>query len=147
MPATLNGKDLHFFPVSTAPQRRFHAKSASELGLIDLRLGGHTIALREVVSRRARRNHCAAFQEYAEQVDLTAIERNDGILSCPCEIILLLAENSIDQFIDFSLEQKTWLARYAQMDTDYIASSDLFLEKPELLKALLVPKARKRNIS
>ena len=62
-----------------------------------------------------------------------------------CEIVLLLAAGTIDEFIDFSLEQKTRLARYTQLDTDEISASDLSLEKPELLKALLVPKAHKRK--
>ena len=60
----------------------------------------------------------------------------------PCQIILLLAADTIDQFIDFSLEQKTRLARYAQLDTGEVAADDLALEKPELLKALLAPSAK-----
>jgi len=58
----------------------------------------------------------------------------------PCEIILLLAEDTIDSFIDFSLEQKHRLARYTQRDAASVAVEDLALEKPELLRALLVGK-------
>ena len=57
----------------------------------------------------------------------------------PCEIVLLLAENTIDEFIDFSLAQKHRLARYAQGDTDAIELEDLMLQKPDILRALLGP--------
>ena len=60
----------------------------------------------------------------------------------PCEILLLIARNTVDEFIDFSLEQKHRLARFAQSDTDIITSEDLALEKPEVLRALLVPGER-----
>jgi SWI/SNF-related matrix-associated actin-dependent regulator 1 of chromatin subfamily A len=59
----------------------------------------------------------------------------------PCEIVLLMAENSIDEFVDFSLSQKHRLARYAQGDSDEIASADLALQKPGLLRALIEPVA------
>jgi len=55
----------------------------------------------------------------------------------PCEIILLIARNTVDEFIDFSLEQKHRLARYAQSDTNTITAQDLALEKPDVLRALL----------
>jgi len=54
----------------------------------------------------------------------------------PCEIVLLIAKNTIDEFIDFSLEQKHRLARFAQSDTDRISAEDLALEKPDILRAL-----------
>jgi SNF2 family DNA or RNA helicase len=57
----------------------------------------------------------------------------------PCEIVLLIAKNTIDEFIDFSLAQKHRLARYAQGDTAEIASEDLILQKPDLVRALLGP--------
>ena len=57
----------------------------------------------------------------------------------PCEIVLLIAENTIDEFIDFSLAQKHRLARYTQGDTDTIATADLALRKPDILRALLSP--------
>jgi SNF2 family DNA or RNA helicase len=57
----------------------------------------------------------------------------------PCEIVLLIARNTIDEFIDFSLEQKHRLARFAQSDTDKITPDDLALEKPNVLRALLAP--------
>jgi SNF2 family DNA or RNA helicase len=62
----------------------------------------------------------------------------------PCKIILLLAEDTIDSFIDFSLEQKHRLAQYTQRDTSTVAIEDLALEKPELLRALLVGKSSKK---
>jgi SNF2 family DNA or RNA helicase len=55
----------------------------------------------------------------------------------PCEIVLLIAENTVDEFIDFSLEQKHRLARFAQKDVDSIRAEDLALEKPDVLRALL----------
>jgi SNF2 family DNA or RNA helicase len=58
----------------------------------------------------------------------------------PCEIVLLVAEDTIDQFIDFSLNQKQRLARYTQSDTADISSEDLALQKPELLRALIGPR-------
>jgi SNF2 family DNA or RNA helicase len=57
----------------------------------------------------------------------------------PCEIILLLANATIDGFIDYSLEQKHRLAKFAQNDTDVIAPADLALSKPDILRALLSP--------
>lgn len=59
----------------------------------------------------------------------------------PCEIVLLIARNTIDEFIDFSLEQKHRLARFAQNDTDVVTAEDLALEKPDILRALLAPGA------
>jgi len=54
-----------------------------------------------------------------------------------CEIVLLIASNTVDEFIDFSLEQKHRLARYAQSDSEQIDENDLQLRKPELLRALI----------
>ena len=59
----------------------------------------------------------------------------------PCEIVLLIAKDTVDEFIDFSLEQKHRLARFAQNDTDVIAAEDLALQKPDVLRALLAPAA------
>jgi SWI/SNF-related matrix-associated actin-dependent regulator of chromatin subfamily A-like protein 1 len=56
-----------------------------------------------------------------------------------CDIVLLLAAQSIDEFIDFSLEQKHRLARFTQSDTDTISVDDLALVKPDVLRALLIP--------
>ncbi|MBV8831214.1 MAG: DEAD/DEAH box helicase [Acidobacteria bacterium] len=58
-----------------------------------------------------------------------------------CEIILLVAENSIDEFVDFSIAQKHRLARYTQSDTYDISPDDLALQKPDLLRALIAPGA------
>jgi len=44
-----------------------------------------------------------------------------------CEIILLMANSTIDQFVDFSLEQKHRLAQFAQADSDTITAADLAL--------------------
>ena len=57
----------------------------------------------------------------------------------PCEIVLLIAQSSIDEFVDFSLEQKHRLARFAQRDSDAIAPEDLALSKPDVVRALLSP--------
>lgn len=61
----------------------------------------------------------------------------------PCEIVLLIAKDTVDEFIDFSLEQKHRLAKFAQSDTDQIADEDLALEKPDVLRALLAPAGTK----
>lgn len=58
----------------------------------------------------------------------------------PCEIVILNAQDTIDEFIDYSLAQKHRLARYTQRDTDVIAPEDLALTKPDLLRALLGPR-------
>ena len=63
----------------------------------------------------------------------------------PCEIILLIARKTVDEFIDFSLEQKHRLARFAQSDTNAITVQDLALEKPEVLRALLAPVGTRSN--
>jgi SWI/SNF-related matrix-associated actin-dependent regulator of chromatin subfamily A-like protein 1 len=57
----------------------------------------------------------------------------------PCEILLLTAEGTIDEFIDFSINQKHRLARYTQRDSNEISRSDLALQKPDLLRALIEP--------
>ena len=54
-----------------------------------------------------------------------------------CEIVLLVATNTIDEFIDFTLEQKHRLAQFAQSDVDEISDDDLQLRKPDVLRALL----------
>jgi len=56
-----------------------------------------------------------------------------------CDIVLLVANQTIDEFIDFALEQKHRLARFTQKDADHIDSEDLALRKPDLLRALLTP--------
>jgi SNF2 family DNA or RNA helicase len=57
-----------------------------------------------------------------------------------CDILLLIARRSVDEFIDFSLSQKHRLARYAQRDTHHIGVADLELRKPDVLRALIAPK-------
>jgi SNF2 family DNA or RNA helicase len=59
----------------------------------------------------------------------------------PCEILLLIATSTIDDFIDFSLEQKHRLARFTQRDTAEVGPGDLALSKPNVLRALLWPSA------
>jgi len=56
-----------------------------------------------------------------------------------CEIVLLIARQTVDEFIDFSLEQKRRLASYAQADTDEVDDDDLQLRKPDVLRSLLAP--------
>jgi SWI/SNF-related matrix-associated actin-dependent regulator 1 of chromatin subfamily A len=54
-----------------------------------------------------------------------------------CEVILLVAQNTVDEFIDFTLEQKLRLAQYSQKDCDAIAPDDMLLIKPEELRELI----------
>jgi SWI/SNF-related matrix-associated actin-dependent regulator of chromatin subfamily A-like protein 1 len=56
-----------------------------------------------------------------------------------CEIVLLVAHNTVDEFIDFTLEQKHRLARFTQSDTNDIADEDLQLHKPDVLRTLIGP--------
>lgn len=56
-----------------------------------------------------------------------------------CDIVLMIAERTVDEFIDFALAQKHRLARYTQSDTDEISPEDLALEKPDILRALIQP--------
>lgn len=58
-----------------------------------------------------------------------------------CEIVLLIASNTVDEFVDFSLEQKHRLARYTQSDTEGITAEDLQLHKPDVLRALIGSRA------
>src|SRR6185312_8093960 len=55
----------------------------------------------------------------------------------PCEIVLLIGRATIDEFIDFSLEQKHRLAQFSQKDSAHIAAEDLALSKPDVLRALI----------
>ena len=54
-----------------------------------------------------------------------------------CEIVLLVAQNTVDEFIDFTLEQKHRLAQYAQTDKDHLAREDALLAKPEEIRELI----------
>lgn len=56
-----------------------------------------------------------------------------------CDIVLLLAERTVDEFIDYALAQKHRLARYTQSDVDQIEPLDLALKKPDILRALIGP--------
>lgn len=56
-----------------------------------------------------------------------------------CDIVLLLAHHTVDEFIDYTLEQKHRLARYTQSDTGDLTPEDLQLSKPDIVKALLLP--------
>jgi SNF2 family DNA or RNA helicase len=62
-----------------------------------------------------------------------------------CEVMLLIAKDTVDEFIDFSLEQKHRLARFAQKDAAQISAQDLALEKPAILRALLAPSSKSSN--
>jgi SNF2 family DNA or RNA helicase len=59
----------------------------------------------------------------------------------PCEIVLLIGRTTVDEFIDFTLEQKHRLAKFTQTDSYHITDDDLQLRRPDLLKALLGPSA------
>ena len=54
-----------------------------------------------------------------------------------CEIVLLIGRETVDEFIDFALEQKHRLARFAQSDVGDIDDDDLQLRKPDVIRALL----------
>jgi SNF2 family DNA or RNA helicase len=57
----------------------------------------------------------------------------------PCEIYLLVARETVDEFIEFALAQKLRLARYVQRDADGLDPADAALKKPDILRALLAP--------
>ncbi len=54
-----------------------------------------------------------------------------------CEIVLILAKNTVDEFIDFTLEQKLRVAQYAQQDSDTLSNDDMLMIKPEDLRSLI----------
>jgi SWI/SNF-related matrix-associated actin-dependent regulator of chromatin subfamily A-like protein 1 len=56
-----------------------------------------------------------------------------------CEIVLLIGRQTVDEFIDYTLDQKHRLARYTQNDTDDLKTEDVRLERPEFLRALIGP--------
>jgi SNF2 family DNA or RNA helicase len=62
-----------------------------------------------------------------------------------CEIILLLAKDTVDEFVDFCLEQKHRLAQFVQHDAASVSGADLALEKPEILRALLWPEQHQQQ--
>jgi SNF2 family DNA or RNA helicase len=57
----------------------------------------------------------------------------------PCDLYVLVAENTVDEFIEFALAQKHRLARYVQQDTSCVSAADLALQKPNLLRAVFEP--------
>jgi SWI/SNF-related matrix-associated actin-dependent regulator 1 of chromatin subfamily A len=59
-----------------------------------------------------------------------------------CEIYLLIAEQTVDEFIEFALAQKLRVARYLQQDATHLDPRDAALKKPDLLRALLAPAHR-----
>lgn len=54
-----------------------------------------------------------------------------------CDIVLLVAQNTVDEFIDFTLEQKHRLAQYAQADKASLAAEDALLAKPDEIRRLI----------
>ncbi len=56
-----------------------------------------------------------------------------------CEIYLLVAERTVDEFIEFALAQKLRLARYVQRDAALLDPRDAAMKKPDILRALLAP--------
>jgi SNF2 family DNA or RNA helicase len=57
----------------------------------------------------------------------------------PCEIYLLVAQETVDEFIEFALAQKLRLAGYVQQDAAWLDPDDAALKKPDILRALLAP--------
>jgi SWI/SNF-related matrix-associated actin-dependent regulator of chromatin subfamily A-like protein 1 len=95
---------------------------------------GLTLAVANVAIYLDRTFNLVDFLQSQDRIHRLTQER-------PCEIVVLVAEDTIDEFVDFSLAQKHRLARYTQSDTDSISVADLALRKPDLLRALLSPKA------
>lgn len=62
-----------------------------------------------------------------------------------CEIVLLIGRETVDEFIDFTLEQKHRLAKFAQSDASTIDNDDLQLRRPDVLRSLLGPSAIRTN--
>ena len=93
---------------------------------------GLTLAVANVAIYLDRTFNLVDFLQSQDRIHRLTQER-------PCEIVVLVAEDTIDEFIDFSLAQKHRLARYTQRDTDSISVADLALRKPDLLRALLSP--------
>jgi len=56
-----------------------------------------------------------------------------------CEIYLLIAEQTVDEFIEFALAQKRRVARYVQRDQSQLDARDAAMRKPDILRALLAP--------
>jgi len=54
-----------------------------------------------------------------------------------CDIVLLIARGTVDEFIDFSLEQKHRVAQYAQMDSAELAMEDMLMHKPDEVRNLI----------
>lgn len=55
----------------------------------------------------------------------------------PCEIVLLLAPRTIDEYVDFVLEQKGRVAQFVQGDKSEIDPADALFQRPALIAALL----------
>jgi SNF2 family DNA or RNA helicase len=60
----------------------------------------------------------------------------------PCEIYVLIADRTVDEFIEFTLAQKLRVARYVQHDATRLDPQDAALRKPDVLRALLAPAHR-----
>jgi SWI/SNF-related matrix-associated actin-dependent regulator 1 of chromatin subfamily A len=54
-----------------------------------------------------------------------------------CEIVLLIAQNTVDEFIDFALEQKHRVAQFAQYDSHKLSAEDALMIKPEDMRRLI----------
>lgn len=54
-----------------------------------------------------------------------------------CMIYLLVAENTVDELIEFSLAQKLRLAQYVQLDSCALDPRDAALTKPDIVRALV----------
>lgn len=54
-----------------------------------------------------------------------------------CEIVLLIATDTVDELIDFTIEQKNRLAQFTTSDSDYLSVEDALMIKPEELRRLI----------
>lgn len=54
-----------------------------------------------------------------------------------CEIVLLIATDTVDELIDFTLEQKSRVAQFTTSDRDFLSVEDTMMIKPEELRRLI----------
>lgn len=54
-----------------------------------------------------------------------------------CEIVLLIASDTVDELIDFTLEQKSRVGQFAMLDSDFLSIEDAMMLKPEELRRLI----------
>lgn len=142
--AALKGRFAHFSPVTlhgalTGDQKQRSIREFKKNSQVRLMIANPAAAREGLTLTEA---HTAIYLDRSfNLVDYLQSQDRIHRLSQehPCEIVLLIGTQTIDEYVDFSIEQKLRLARYAQSDTDQIAPADLLLQKPDLLRALVEP--------